>query len=149
MFGRRLGWYTIYIFQELLFRNGLLPGAKFTLRPSLALSYIGSVTAWHSSSGRQLNFAALSRGHHLHSAGRPSRWALAHMLVSHHLVLMCDKKFHVVLCPLATESSTKNVEVEGRGGYIKTGPMDNGNGKVDQALSRTMRAHMYAGYLSP
>jgi len=31
---------------------------KFTLRPSLAFSYIGSVTARHSSSGRQPNFAA-------------------------------------------------------------------------------------------
>jgi len=27
------------------------------------------------------NFAALNRGRHLHSAGRPSRWALAHILV--------------------------------------------------------------------
>jgi len=33
---------------------------------SLAFPYIGSVTAWHSSSGRQPNFAALSRGHHLY-----------------------------------------------------------------------------------
>jgi len=31
--------------------------AKFTLRPSLAFSYIGSVTARHSSSGPQPNFA--------------------------------------------------------------------------------------------
>jgi len=31
--------------------DGISPRAKFTLRPSLALSYIGSVTAWHSSSG--------------------------------------------------------------------------------------------------
>ena len=30
----------------------ILPGAKFTLRPSLAFAYIGSVTARHSSSGR-------------------------------------------------------------------------------------------------
>ena len=35
-----------------------------------------------SSSGRQLNFAALNRGRHLCSAGRPSRWALAHILVN-------------------------------------------------------------------
>jgi len=35
-----------------------LSGAKFTLRPSLAFAYIGSVTARHSSSGRQPNFAA-------------------------------------------------------------------------------------------
>jgi len=34
-----------------------------------------------SSSGRQLNFAALNTGRHLCSAGRPSRWALAHVLV--------------------------------------------------------------------
>jgi len=33
------------------------------------------------SSERQPNFAALNRGHHLCSAGRPSRWALAHMLI--------------------------------------------------------------------
>jgi len=40
---------------------------------------LGSVTARHSSSGRQPNFAALNRGRHLHSTGRPSRWALAHI----------------------------------------------------------------------
>jgi len=33
------------------------------------------------SSGRQPNFAALNRGRHLFSAGRPSRWALAHFLL--------------------------------------------------------------------
>ena len=42
---------------------------------------LGSITAWHSSSGRQPNFAALIRGRHLHSEGRPSCWALAHILV--------------------------------------------------------------------
>ena len=31
--------------------------------------------------GRQPNFAALNRGRHLYSNGRPSRWALAHILV--------------------------------------------------------------------
>jgi len=34
-----------------------------------------------SSSGRQPNFAALNRGRHLCSAGRPSPWALVHILV--------------------------------------------------------------------
>jgi len=33
-------------------------------------------------SGRQPNFAVLNRGRHLYSAGRPSRWALAYILVS-------------------------------------------------------------------
>jgi len=42
----------------------------------------GSVTARQSSSGREPNFAALSTGRHLYSSGRPSRWALAHILVS-------------------------------------------------------------------
>ena len=36
----------------------VLPGAKFILRPSFALSFVGSVTARQSSSGRQPNFAA-------------------------------------------------------------------------------------------
>ena len=43
------------------------------------VSRLGSVTARHSSSGRQPNFAALNRGRHLYSAGRPSGWALAHI----------------------------------------------------------------------
>ena len=43
------------------------------------VSRLGSVIAWHSSIGRQPNFAALNRGRHLYSAGRPSRWALAHI----------------------------------------------------------------------
>ena len=38
-----------------------------------------NVTARHSSSGRQPSFAALNRGCHLYSAGRPSRWALVHI----------------------------------------------------------------------
>jgi len=70
--------------------NGILPGAKFTLRPSLAFSYIGNVTARHSSSGCQSNFVAWDkegnygtfspRLRHLF-AGRPTRWASAHILV--------------------------------------------------------------------
>jgi len=44
-------------FRGLLSSDRTLPGAKFTLRPSLAFSYIGSITARQSSSGRQPNFA--------------------------------------------------------------------------------------------
>jgi len=57
-------------------------GATFTLRPSLALSYIGSVTALHLSNGRQPNFAAL-RGRHVYSAGRPS-----HFFMFSHIILL-------------------------------------------------------------
>jgi len=46
------------------------------------LSRLGSVTAQHSSSRRQPNFASLNRGRHLYLAGRPSRWALAHIIVT-------------------------------------------------------------------
>ena len=36
---------TLYVhFRVLLPPNGILPGAEFTLRPSLAFSYIGSIT---------------------------------------------------------------------------------------------------------
>jgi len=37
------------------------------------------LVARHSSIGRQPHFAALNRGRQLYSAGRPSRWALAHI----------------------------------------------------------------------
>jgi len=64
-----------------------LPGAKFTLRPSLAFFYIGTVTAQHKSSGRQSNFAAWCKDWNYGTftdgatcmAGRPSCWALAHI----------------------------------------------------------------------
>ena len=45
-------------FWGLLTPSGILPVEKFTLRSSLAFSYTGSVTAWHSSSGHQPNFMA-------------------------------------------------------------------------------------------
>jgi len=38
MFGRLLRWYTMYAFWGLLPSNAILPGAKFTLRPSPAFS---------------------------------------------------------------------------------------------------------------
>jgi len=45
------------------------------------VSRLSSITAWHSSIGHHPNCAELNRGRHLYSAGRPSRWALAHILV--------------------------------------------------------------------
>jgi len=68
-------------FRGLLPAEGISQGAKFFLCPSLALSNIDSMTARHSRSGRQPNFAALSIEHHLYSAGRPSRWASTNVLV--------------------------------------------------------------------
>jgi len=40
--------------------NGILPRAKFTLHAILAFSYIGSITARHSISGRQLHCGVVS-----------------------------------------------------------------------------------------
>ena len=56
---RELVHYT-YIFGAFA-PDGILPRAKFTLRPRIAFSYIGSATARHSSSGCQPNFAAWYR----------------------------------------------------------------------------------------
>jgi len=49
-----------------------------------------------SSSGRQPNFAALNRGRHLCLAGRPSRWALVHILVLY--ILASHSKDYDVDC---------------------------------------------------
>ena len=56
-----------------------LPNIGGALCKFQRVSRLGTVTARHSSSGRQPNFAALNRGRHLYSAGRPSHWALAHI----------------------------------------------------------------------
>jgi len=48
----------IFWFRVLLPSDRILPHTKFTLRPILAFSHIGSVTARHCSSGCQPNFAA-------------------------------------------------------------------------------------------
>jgi len=77
----------IYTFLGLLLPQGILPGTKFTLRPNLAFSYIGSVIVRHSSRERQSNFEAYSGGRHLYSAERTSRLALAHILV---MVALCN-----------------------------------------------------------
>jgi len=98
MFGRILAWYIVYTFSAAVapWRNFAM--CKFTLRPSLASSYIGSVTARHSSSGRHssaklcvvvqaMELRHFHRRRHLYSAGRPSRWASARILVSLYSVI--------------------------------------------------------------
>jgi len=62
---------------------------------------LGSVTARYSSSERQPNFAALNRGRHLYSAGRPSRWASTHILVA--IVYTYSRS---VLCNMETRFSS-------------------------------------------
>jgi len=46
---------------------------------------------------RRPNFSALNRGRHLYSAGRPSRWASAHILVMNYLLgclLSVNRQYH-------------------------------------------------------
>ena len=68
------------------------------------VSRLGSVTARHSSivHGLQPNYAAMNRGRHLYSAGRPSRWASAHSLVPHEMVAVRQA---VVLGMVTTEGA--------------------------------------------
>jgi len=77
-----------YTFSGALAPDGILPDATFTLRPSLAFSYIGSVTTRHWRPSAKLcgvvqgmELRNFRRRRHLYSAGRPLRWASAHILV--------------------------------------------------------------------
>jgi len=64
------------------------------------LPRLGSVTARQSSSERQPNFAALNRGRHLCLAGRPTRWALAH--ISSYIMLNKSQHFGSYLLALCS-----------------------------------------------
>ena len=66
------------------------------------VSRLGSIrpTARHSSIGRQPNFAALNRGRHLYSAGRPSCWALANILVIFYFIVIFVVPIWSCLFPL-------------------------------------------------
>ena len=100
MFGRLLCWYivTLYIhFRGLLPPDGILPRAKFTLRPSLAFSYISSVTARQSSSGSAklcgielrappiFDRAAITLGIGPHSSCKDIRWKKYNKLTPHNV----------------------------------------------------------------
>ena len=103
MLGRLLGWYIHYIyihFRGLLPPNGILPGANFTLCPSLAFSYSGSVTARQWASAKlcgvvqRMELENFHRRRHLCSAGRPSRWATA----TAHILHRVSKKVPPLAC---------------------------------------------------
>ena len=80
------------------------------------VSRLGSVTARHSSSGRQPNFAALNRGRYLYSAGRPSRWALAHIysciwFVECYVIVFLVKFSYVKYCSIVLCIASSDVPV--------------------------------------
>jgi len=90
MFGRLLGWYSICIFGGCcplmefyqLLQNSLC--VQVLSSPILAALLYGtraagiSQTLWHGTRMELWNFC---RGRYLYLAGRPSRWASAHILV--------------------------------------------------------------------
>ena len=92
---------------ELRPTNGWDRFGSFLEHPSKfpRVSHLGSVTARHSSSGRQPKFAAVNRGRHLYSAGRPWRWALAHILVNIYARACCAWRNNQYI--LAAESHNK------------------------------------------
>ena len=78
-----------YLLQMSAQYGELQPTSSWDLLASLGhpskfhqVSRLCSLIARHSSIGHQPNFAALNTGRHLYLAGRPSRWALAHILVN-------------------------------------------------------------------
>jgi len=90
MFGRLLGWYTIYTFSRALVPDGILPGAKFTTSKSCVLLYWQryctalqqQATAKLCGVVQGMELRNFRSGRHLYTAGRPSLWASAHILVS-------------------------------------------------------------------
>jgi len=99
------------------------------------VSRLGSVTARHSSTGRQRNFASLNRGRHLYLTGQPepSRWAFAHILVCRSLLVIwrekcrtCLKRSFIIWLELHVAFSALTLSVgrhEGRSAYKKYGGM--------------------------
>ena len=91
MFGRLLGWYTIFAFSGAFMpSDGILLGAIFTLRPSLAFSVLAALLRSTRPAGvsqtlrrgiQGMELRNFRRRRHLYSAGRPSRWASTHILV--------------------------------------------------------------------
>ena len=73
------------------------------------VSRLASVTARHSSSGRQPNFAALNTGRHLYLAGWPSRWALAHISS---LTMFSHSLLAVLCCSVAAETEAEHIRVD-------------------------------------
>jgi len=117
LFGHLQGWYTTYTFSGVLapLRNFARCKIHFASSQVLRFHIFGSVTAQHLSSGCEPNFAALSTGHHLYLAGRPSRWALAHILVSDLVSILFYRNDHLRRCSVDPLSSLVTLLVAGVG----------------------------------
>jgi len=83
--------HSVYTFSGALAPDRILSGAKFTLRLSLAFctALQQRMSAKLCGVVQGMEFTELSQRGHLYSAGRPSRWASAHILVER-IALWCD-----------------------------------------------------------
>jgi len=90
MFGRLLGWYTVYTFSGTLasWRNFTRCKIHFTYKSCVLLYMQHYCTAFQQRTSaklcgvvQEMKLRNFHTGCHLHSAGRPSRWASAHILV--------------------------------------------------------------------
>jgi len=86
IFGRLLGWYTVYTFSGALAPWRNFVRCKLTLRPSLAYwqRYCTAIQQRASAKlcgvVRGMELLNFHRGRHLYSAGRPSGWASVYIL---------------------------------------------------------------------
>ena len=94
MFGRLLGWYTIYTFLGALdhIAAALLNGTRV----------VGVSQTFGRGVVQGMELRNFRRGRHLYSAWRPSRWASAHILIIYvllalHLFVECHLVLNVAL----------------------------------------------------
>ena len=105
MFGRLLGCYAIYTFS-----GALVPWQNFTrckihfMSKSCILlywqRYCTALQQWASA-----KLCGTVQGHHLYSAGRPSCWALAHIVVTLWFLWWLVRHNHSVLLQITLRSS--------------------------------------------
>jgi len=106
-FGRLLRWYTMYTFSAALAPTEFCL-VQNSLCPSIAFAYIGSVTArtalqlWASAKlcgvVHAMELRNFRRGCRLYSAGRPSRWASAHILVLFYFIFIINSSYTMYGC---------------------------------------------------
>ena len=92
------------------------------------VSRLGSITARHSSSGRQPNCRVEHR-RHLYSAGRPSRWALAHTFTKSSMLKFSVKSKTSNSELHTTEEITDHFNTKAAEGHLK---WEDKNGAVPQ-----------------
>ena len=108
-----LHYINIFLRGGVLTSDGILPRGKFTLRPSLAFSYIGRFTAWHSSSRHQPNCSGQQTA--------PPVFARA-------TITLGIGSWHLYLCPLAYLKKTRmwaNAQPDGRPAEHRWRPLFN------------------------